>query len=92
MTAMLSIDTNLLFHAFNVGSPSHKTAYAWLTTIPQEEAVAISEFILAELYGLLRNPAAQSGTMTSSFSLMPVFGAISKPTVDSQAGDVSLRK
>jgi toxin-antitoxin system PIN domain toxin len=54
---MLSIDTNLLFHAFNVDSPSHETAYAWLTAIPQEEEVAISEFILAELYGLLRNPA-----------------------------------
>ncbi len=54
---MLSIDTNLLFHAFNVDSPSHEAAYAWLTAIPTEEEVAVSEFILAELYGLLRNAA-----------------------------------
>ena len=54
---MLSIDTNILFHAFNEDSPSHASAYAWLTSIQQEEEVAISEFILAELYGLLRNPA-----------------------------------
>lgn len=54
---MLSIDTNLLFHAFNADSPSHQAAYAWLAGIPVEAEVAISEFVLAELYGLLRNPA-----------------------------------
>ena len=54
---MLSIDTNILFHAFNTDSPSHETAYARLTSIQQQEDVAISEFILAEFYGLLRNPA-----------------------------------
>jgi predicted nucleic acid-binding protein len=54
---MRSIDTNILFHAFNEDSPSHEAAYGWLTGIPQEEEVAISEFILAELCGLLRNPA-----------------------------------
>ncbi|MEY2880172.1 MAG: ribonuclease VapC24, partial [Verrucomicrobiota bacterium] len=32
-------------------------AFAWLTSIQHDEHVAISEFILAELYGLLRNPA-----------------------------------
>ena len=54
---MLSIDTNILFHAFNEDSPSHEAAYGWLTSIQRDENVAISEFILAELYGLLRNPA-----------------------------------
>lgn len=54
---MLSIDTNLLFHALNRDSPRHSAAYAWLTSLQHESDVAISEFILAELYGLLRNPA-----------------------------------
>ncbi len=54
---MFSIDTNLLLHAFNEDSPRHEAAYGWLTSIQHEEDVAISEFILAELYGLLRNPA-----------------------------------
>ena len=54
---MLSIDTNLLLHAFNEDSPSHAAAYAWLTSLQDNEDVALSEFILAELYGLLRNPA-----------------------------------
>lgn len=54
---MLSIDTNILFHAFNQDSPDHAPAYDWLTSLQDEDNVAISEFILAELYGLLRNPA-----------------------------------
>lgn len=54
---MLSIDTNILFHAINEDSPKHPAAYAWLASIQLQEDVAISEFILAELYGLLRNPA-----------------------------------
>lgn len=54
---MLSIDTNILFHAFNEDSPRHLAAYDWITPIQRDEDVAISEFILAEFYGLLRNPA-----------------------------------
>ena len=53
---MLSIDTSLLFHAFNEDSPSHAVAYAWLTSLQDNKDVAISEFILAEFYGLLRKP------------------------------------
>jgi toxin-antitoxin system PIN domain toxin len=53
---VFSIDTNLLLHAFSADSPRHKSAYAWLTSIQGNDDVAISEFILAELYGLLRNP------------------------------------
>ena len=54
---MLSIDTNILFHALNEDSPSHEQALAWLTSIAGDEDVAISELILAEFYRLLRNPA-----------------------------------
>ena len=54
---MLSIDTNLLLHAFNEDSPSHQAATTWLAPLHDDEEVAISEFILAEFYGLLRNPA-----------------------------------
>jgi predicted nucleic acid-binding protein len=54
---VLSIDTNILFHAFNEDSPSHRPAYAWIASLGSNDEVAISEFILAELYGLLRNPA-----------------------------------
>lgn len=54
---MLSIDTNILFHAFNSDSPGHTAAFRWIGSIQNQDDVAISEFVLAELYGLLRNPA-----------------------------------
>jgi uncharacterized protein len=43
--------------SINTASPYHQEAYAWLTSIQADNSVAISEFILAEFYGLLRNPA-----------------------------------
>jgi uncharacterized protein len=54
---MLSIDANILLYACNSASPWNAAAHAWLTSIQREENVAISELILAEFYGLLRNPA-----------------------------------
>ncbi|MCK9588711.1 MAG: PIN domain-containing protein [Terrimicrobiaceae bacterium] len=54
---MLSIDTNILLHGFNEDSPRNEAARAWLESIARDEDVAISEFILAEFYGLLRNSA-----------------------------------
>lgn len=54
---MLSIDSNILLYAVNTASPWHESAHYWLTSIQRDEDVAISEFILAEFYGLLRNPA-----------------------------------
>ena len=54
---MLSIDANLLLYAFNSDSPWFVESRSWLTSIQADEDVAISEFILAEFYGLLRNRA-----------------------------------
>jgi predicted nucleic acid-binding protein len=56
---VLSIDTNILLHGFNEDSPQQVAAMGWLESIAQEEAVAISEFMLAEFYGLLRNLSAE---------------------------------
>src|SRR5271154_371063 len=63
---MLSIDTNILLHAFNEDSPSHRPAFAWITSIQRDEDVAISEFILAELYGVLRNRAVLPTPLTAA--------------------------
>ncbi len=61
---MISIDTNILFHAFNIDSPLHGRAYEWLASEGGSEQVAISEFVLAELYRLVRNPVtARSGPL-----------------------------
>jgi toxin-antitoxin system PIN domain toxin len=62
---MLSIDTNILLHAFNENSPRHQAAFAWITSIQRDEDVAISEFILAEFYSLLRNPAVLKHPLTA---------------------------
>jgi len=62
---MLSIDANILLYALNTASPWNDSAHAWLTSIQQEDDVALSEFILAELYGLVRNPAVLERPLTA---------------------------
>jgi len=57
---MLSLDTNLLFHAFNTDSPFHGPSLGWLSPLHEREDIALSEFVLAEFHGLLRNPAVLS--------------------------------
>lgn len=54
---MISIDTNLLFYAFNSDSPPHRAAFEWLSSLTAREDIIISEFVLVELYCLLRNPS-----------------------------------
>ena len=62
---MLSMDTNILLYAYNEASPWHDAAYDWMSSIQHNEDVAISEFILAEFYGLLRNPAVLKHPLTA---------------------------
>jgi len=54
---MISLDTNILLPAVETGNPSHDSAVAFVESIEDSTDIAISEFILLELYGLLRNPA-----------------------------------
>jgi uncharacterized protein len=54
---MTSLDANLMLYAFNEDSPKHEAAFRFLGQLAQDDEVAISEFILAEFYTLLRNPA-----------------------------------
>jgi len=72
---MISIDTNILFHAFNLDSPCHRKAYEWLADQGDSEAVAISEFVLAELYRLVRNPVtAGKGALSASAAIQLIEG------------------
>jgi len=54
---MIAIDANILLYAYVQAAPEHARASAFLKTLAVEDAVAVSEFTLAELYLLLRNPA-----------------------------------
>lgn len=53
---MIAIDTNVLLNALNQDAPRHAEAFRWLVSMQRDDSVVISEFVLAELYGLLRNP------------------------------------
>ncbi|MFV1981106.1 MAG: VapC toxin family PIN domain ribonuclease, partial [Rhodothermia bacterium] len=49
----------------NTDSPLHERAYDWLVSLSGTENVVISEFVLAELYRLVRNPVtAKNGVLS----------------------------
>ncbi len=54
---MLSLDTNILFAAFETTSARHERARAFLESQHANDALVICELVLVELYLLLRNPA-----------------------------------
>ena len=55
--SIISVDTNILLAAVDAGNILNARASAWLAEFNASENFAISEFVLFELYGLLRNPA-----------------------------------
>ncbi len=63
---MLSIDTNILFYALNGDSPRNETARSFLLSVQENDRVVLSELVLVELYGLLRNPAASPRPLSAA--------------------------
>jgi predicted nucleic acid-binding protein len=63
---MISIDTNILLPAVEADSDDHRSAVAFLETLQDRDDVVISEFILLELYGLLRNPAVLARPLSAA--------------------------
>ncbi len=53
---MISIDAKILLYSYAVASPLHVPARSFLEEFSEREDVALSEFILAEFYLLMRNP------------------------------------
>ena len=62
---MLSVDTNILFYAANPAAPPHQRALHYLRSLAAGEDVVISEFVLAELYRLLRSPVVNPDPLTA---------------------------
>ncbi len=62
---MLSIDANLLLYSYSESSPFHQAARGFIEEVSSREDVALSEFILTELYLLLRNPAVFSHALAA---------------------------
>jgi uncharacterized protein len=63
---MLSLDTNLLLCAIDMENANHASAVAYLQSLEAREDVALSEFVLLELYVLLRNPAVLKNPLNPS--------------------------
>jgi toxin-antitoxin system PIN domain toxin len=61
---MISLDTNILLPAVESRNRDHERAAAFVESLHDRDDVAISEFILLELYGLLRNPAVLAKPLT----------------------------
>ena len=62
---MISIDTNILFAASHSAAPFHDAAAGFLKKWMGSDQMAVSEFVLAELYGLLRNQAVVKPPLSS---------------------------
>lgn len=65
---MISIDTNILLFGVWPKTESHLQAENFLQSLQDREDVAISEFVLLELYTLLRNPAVLEKPLSAAAS------------------------
>jgi len=63
---MISLDTNILLPAIETRNPHHARAAAFVESLQSRDDVAVSEFLLLELYGLLRNPLVLAKPMSAA--------------------------
>ena len=63
---MISIDTNILFAALDEDNDLHYEAVTFINSLQDRDDVVISEFMLLELYCLLRNPAVLTKPLSAS--------------------------
>jgi len=63
---MTSIDANILLYSYSEASPHHAAARAFVESLSQRDDVALSEFVLTEVYLHLRNPAVLDEPLTSA--------------------------
>ena len=97
---MLSIDTNILFVAANPGSEHHSTARSLLGNWSKRKDVVISELVLAEFYGLLRNPkvsinpiaAPEAVNMVQAYRRHPIWKIVGFPLEGQKCHDAIWNK
>lgn len=66
---MISLDTNILLPAVESRNRDHERAAAFVGSLQDRGDVAISEQVLLELYGLLRNPAVLAKPLAASVAV-----------------------
>ncbi len=92
---MISIDTNLLFHAFAQDRPEHLKAFSWISDQANNSTILISEFILIEFYTLLRNPsvlknplsAKEAGEVIKTYRHHPTWRLVGFPSQSQEIHD-----
>src|SRR5438552_3711588 len=62
---MISIDTNIMYVAYDPDAALREKARAFLKSPELRSNVIISELILVEFYRLLRNPAVQKNPLSA---------------------------
>ncbi len=66
---MILIDTNILLPAVESTNAAHQAAAAFLESLRDRDDVAISEFVLLELYCLLRNPVVFAKPLSATVAV-----------------------
>lgn len=61
---MTSLDANLLLYSYCEASPHHVAARSFVESLTQRDDVALSEFVLSEVYLHLRNSAVIENPLT----------------------------
>jgi uncharacterized protein len=69
---MLSIDANILMYAYSEAAPEHDRALAFITAQTRNANVALSEFVLAEFYLLLRNPVVLKKPLSAQHAVQVI--------------------
>ena len=65
---MISVDTNILLAAVEPRHVEHARAARFLESLADSDDVALSEFVLLELYNLIRNPKVVNRPLTAKLA------------------------
>lgn len=63
---MLSCDSNILIYAMNPDTEEHGASRRFLTENLSNKEFAVSEWVLMEVYNLIRNPVVMPKTLSAS--------------------------
>lgn len=69
---MISLDSNLLLYAFARNLPAHTASRRFLEALSARDDVKLSEFVLVELYRLLRLPALHARPLSAAAAVQVV--------------------
>lgn len=68
-----------ILYCYGEAAPQHPAARAFITSLSDREDVALSEFVLAEFYLLLRNPAVLAKPLTAQATVAVIQSYRSHP-------------